>query len=35
MIDTTSAHGKLILAVLGALAEFKRSMLLARTSEGR
>ena len=35
MIDTTSAHGKLILAVLGALAEFERSMILARTSEGR
>ena len=35
MIDTTSAHGKLILAVLGALAEFERSMILARTNEGR
>jgi len=35
MIDTTSAHGKLILAVLAALAEFERSMILARTSEGR
>jgi DNA invertase Pin-like site-specific DNA recombinase len=35
MIDTTSAHGKLILAVLGALAEFERSMILSRTSEGR
>ena len=35
MIDTTSPHGKLILAVLAALAEFKRSMILARTSEGR
>jgi DNA invertase Pin-like site-specific DNA recombinase len=35
MIDTTSAHGKLILAVLGALAEFERSMILVRTSEGR
>src|SRR5262249_727943 len=34
-IDTTSPHGKLILAVLGALAEFERSMILARTSEGR
>jgi DNA invertase Pin-like site-specific DNA recombinase len=33
--DTTSPHGKLILAVLGALAEFERSMILARTSEGR
>src|SRR6516164_907874 len=35
MINTTSPHGKLILAVLGALAEFERSMILARTSEGR
>ena len=35
MIDTTSPHGKLILAVLGALAEFERSMILARTAEGR
>src|SRR6516165_3508026 len=35
MIDTTSAHGKLILAVLAALAEFERSMILARTGEGR
>jgi DNA invertase Pin-like site-specific DNA recombinase len=35
MIDTSSAHGKLILAVLAALAEFERSMILARTSEAR
>src|SRR5215831_3394298 len=35
MIDTTSRHGKLILAVLAALAEFERSMILARTGEGR
>jgi DNA invertase Pin-like site-specific DNA recombinase len=35
MIDTTSPHGKLIIAVLGALAEFERSMILARTLEGR
>jgi hypothetical protein len=34
MIDTTSP-GRLILAVLGALAEFERSMILARTAEGR
>jgi len=27
MIDTTSPHGKLILAVLGALSEFERSMI--------
>jgi DNA invertase Pin-like site-specific DNA recombinase len=35
IVDTTSPHGKLILAVLAALAEFERSMILARTSEGR
>ena len=35
MIDTTTAHGKLIIAVLGALAEFERSMILARTADGR
>ena len=35
LIDTSSPHGKLILAVLGALAEFERSMILSRTSEGR
>src|SRR6516164_1181632 len=35
MINTTSPHGKLILAVHGALAEFERAMNLARTSEGR
>jgi DNA invertase Pin-like site-specific DNA recombinase len=35
MIDTTSPHGKLIIAVFGALAEFERSMIVARTSEGR
>jgi DNA invertase Pin-like site-specific DNA recombinase len=30
-----SPHGKLILAVLAALSEFERSMILARTDEGR
>jgi DNA invertase Pin-like site-specific DNA recombinase len=35
MIDTTSPHGKLTTAVLGALAEFERTMILSRTSEGR
>jgi DNA invertase Pin-like site-specific DNA recombinase len=35
MVDTTSPHGKLILSVLAALAEFERSMILARTSDGR
>jgi DNA invertase Pin-like site-specific DNA recombinase len=33
--DTTNAHGRLILTVLGGLAEFEREMLLARTGEGR
>ena len=35
LIDTTSAHGKLITAILGSLAEFERSMILSRTGEGR
>jgi DNA invertase Pin-like site-specific DNA recombinase len=35
MIDTTSPHGKLILAVLAALGEFERHLILARTNEGR
>jgi DNA invertase Pin-like site-specific DNA recombinase len=35
IVDTTSPHRKLILAVLAALAEFERSMILARTGEGR
>jgi DNA invertase Pin-like site-specific DNA recombinase len=35
IIDTTSPNGRLILAVLGAISEFERSMILARTSEGR
>jgi DNA invertase Pin-like site-specific DNA recombinase len=33
--DTTSAHGRLMLTILGGLAEFERSLILARTSEGR
>src|SRR5215468_4788687 len=33
--DTTTAHGKLMLTVLGGLAEFERHLILARTSEGR
>jgi DNA invertase Pin-like site-specific DNA recombinase len=35
MFDITTAHGKLIIAVLGALAEFERSMILAKTADGR
>ena len=33
--DTTTAHGKLMLTVLGGLAEFERHLILVRTSEGR
>jgi DNA invertase Pin-like site-specific DNA recombinase len=28
-------HGKLMITILGGLAEFERSLILARTSEGR
>jgi len=33
--DTTSAHGRLMLTVLGGIAEFERDLILQRTSEGR
>ena len=33
--DTTTAHGRLLLTILGGLAEFERELILARTSEGR
>src|ERR1035437_2367626 len=33
--DTTTAHGRLMLAVLGGLAEFERELIAARTGEGR
>ena len=33
--DTTTPHGKLILTVLGGLAEYERSLIQARTDEGR
>jgi DNA invertase Pin-like site-specific DNA recombinase len=33
--DTTGPYGRLLLNVLGAMAEFERSMILSRTSEGR
>jgi DNA invertase Pin-like site-specific DNA recombinase len=33
--DSTSPHGKLMLTILGGLAEFERSLIVARTSEGR
>ena len=33
--DTTTPHGRLLLTVLGGLAEFERDLILARTGEGR
>jgi DNA invertase Pin-like site-specific DNA recombinase len=33
--DTTTAHGRLMLTVLGGLAEFERELISTRTSEGR
>jgi DNA invertase Pin-like site-specific DNA recombinase len=33
--DTTSAHGRLMLTILGGLAEFERELIRARTGEGR
>jgi DNA invertase Pin-like site-specific DNA recombinase len=33
--DTTAPHGKLMLTILGGLAEFERSLILTRTGEGR
>jgi DNA invertase Pin-like site-specific DNA recombinase len=33
--DTTMMHGRLMLTVLGGLAEFERELIRARTSEGR
>jgi|SRR6516164_408247 DNA invertase Pin-like site-specific DNA recombinase len=33
--DTTTTHGRLMLTVLGALAEFERDLIRARTGEGR
>ena len=33
--DTTTSHGRLMLAVLGGLAEFERDLIRARTGEGR
>jgi DNA invertase Pin-like site-specific DNA recombinase len=33
--DTTTADGRLMLAVLGGLAQFERELISARTSEGR
>ena len=33
--DTTTAHGRLMLTVLGGLAEFERDLIHTRTGEGR
>jgi DNA invertase Pin-like site-specific DNA recombinase len=33
--DTTTAHGRLMLTVLGGLAEFERDLIRARTGDGR
>jgi DNA invertase Pin-like site-specific DNA recombinase len=33
--DTTTAHGRLMLTVLGGLAEFERELIRVRTDEGR
>ncbi|MGA7407280.1 MAG: recombinase family protein [Pseudolabrys sp.] len=33
--DTTTAHGRLMLTMLGGLAEFERELIRARTDEGR
>jgi DNA invertase Pin-like site-specific DNA recombinase len=33
--DTTTAHGRLVTTIMAGFAEFERSLILARTSEGR
>jgi DNA invertase Pin-like site-specific DNA recombinase len=33
--DTTTSHGRLMLTVLGGLAEFEKDLIRARTGEGR
>jgi DNA invertase Pin-like site-specific DNA recombinase len=33
--DTSTPHGRLMVTVLGGLAEFERSLIMARTNEGR
>jgi DNA invertase Pin-like site-specific DNA recombinase len=33
--DTTTAHGRLVLTVLGCVAEFERELISTRTGEGR
>jgi DNA invertase Pin-like site-specific DNA recombinase len=34
-LDTTSAHGRLLLNILGSIAEFERELIKSRTGEGR
>jgi DNA invertase Pin-like site-specific DNA recombinase len=34
-MDTTSAHGRLLLNILGSIAGFERELIRSRTSEGR
>ena len=34
-MDTTSAHGRLLLNILGSIAEFERELIRSRTGEGR
>ena len=34
-IDTTTPHGVMLLTVLGGIAQFERTLILARTEEGR
>jgi DNA invertase Pin-like site-specific DNA recombinase len=33
--DTTTPHGKLMMTILGGLAEFERTLIMARTQEGQ
>jgi DNA invertase Pin-like site-specific DNA recombinase len=33
--DTTTPHGRLMLTILGGLAEFERELIIARTGDGR
>jgi DNA invertase Pin-like site-specific DNA recombinase len=35
LIDTTTAHGELMLGILAVLAQFERRLIIDRTSEGR
>ena len=34
-MDTTSAHGRLLLNILGSIAEFERELIKSRTGEGK